>query len=140
MLFVKRSLLILVKNAKSQPKCKRSTYLNFFFLGDDGKKTRTTVGYQYGKTRPTRDQLNRIMESTLRKMNGKDIDIKFAIPWRYFPRFSPQDVSDGIIWDILKIQGKYGMWYSGSSVIFESVKSVVEYNELLLRKMKPTTC
>eukprot|EP00795_Rhopilema_esculentum_P008077 gene8077-13993_t len=108
--------------------------------GDDGKKMRTTVGYQYGKTKPTRDQLKRIMESTLRRMNGKNIDIKFAIPWRYFPRFNPQDVYNGIIWDILKIQGKYGMWYSGSSVIFESVKSVVEYNELLLRKMKSTRC
>ena len=70
-------------------------------------------------------------------MNGTKIDIKFVKPWRYFPRFNPEDVNAGIIWDIVKMQGKYGMWYAGSSVIFESVKSVVEYNELLVRKMKP---
>ena len=29
------------------------------------------------------------------------------------------------------------MWYAGSSVIFESVKSVVECNKLFVRLMKP---
>ena len=28
------------------------------------------------------------------------------------------------------------MWYGGSSVIFESVPAVMEYNELLLRQME----
>ena len=27
------------------------------------------------------------------------------------------------------------MWYAGSSVIFESVSAVMEYNELLLKQM-----
>ena len=33
-------------------------------------------------------------------------------------------------------QGVHGMWYAGSSVIFESVPAVMEYNELLLRQME----
>lgn len=33
------------------------------------------------------------------------------------------------------IQGVAGMWYAGSSVSFESVPAVMEYNELLLRQM-----
>lgn len=114
-----------------------SNELKFLFLGNDGKKTRTTIGYQYGKRRPTKSQLRRIMKSTLEQMSGTDVDIKLTIPWRYFPRYSPKDMTAGILWDILKMQGKYGMWYSGSSVIFESVKSVVEYNELLVSKMRP---
>ena len=34
------------------------------------------------------------------------------------------------------MQGRNNMWYGGSSVSFESVKSVLEYNNLLLRQMK----
>ena len=33
------------------------------------------------------------------------------------------------------MQGKHGIWYAGSSVSFESVKSVVEYNKILLSNM-----
>ena len=43
-----------------------------------------------------------------------------------FQRTKPSDIS----------QGMHGMWYAGSSVIFESVPAVMEYNELLLRQME----
>ena len=55
--------------------------------------------------------------------------------WRFFPRYSSQDIDSGILWKILKIQGKYGMWYAGSSVCFETVKSVTEYNKILISNM-----
>jgi len=105
--------------------------------GNDRKKTRTVVGYQYGKRKPRVGQLRRIMKATLSEMHGTSIRIRKVEPWRYFPRFSPADMNAGILWDILEMQGRHGMWYAGSSVIFESVKSVVEYNELLVRKMRP---
>ena len=107
------------------------------FVGNDGKKTRTVVGYQYGKRKPSVRQLRRIMNATLTQMHGTNIRIRVVEPWRYFPRFNPADMNAGILWDILEMQGRHGMWYAGSSVIFESVKSVVEYNELLVRKMRP---
>ena len=37
------------------------------------------------------------------------------------------------------MQGKYGIWYAGSSVSFESVKSVVEYNKILTSNMDTHT-
>ena len=65
------------------------------------------------------------------------------------------DASNGSHWDVFNLQvspslelfslvmttlgpfpqGVHGMWYAGSSVIFESVPAVMEYNELLLRQM-----
>lgn len=45
-------------------------------------------------------------------------------------------MTKGYLWRILEMQGKYSMWYIGSSVCFESVKSVIEYNELLVRNMQ----
>ena len=76
------------------------------------------------------------MKADLKKMGATYVSIKKVIPWRYFPRFNPQEMKEGILWDIVDMQGKHGMWYIGSSVIFESVKSVVEYNKLLVSKMK----
>ena len=70
-------------------------------------------------------------------------------------RWKPEDASNGSHWDVFNIQarpslefasehntctsslqGVDGMWYAGSSVIFESVSAVMEYNELLLRQME----
>ena len=64
-------------------------------------------------------------------------------------RWSPEDASNGSHWDVFNLQaslssvktlktlaqGVDGIWYAGSSVIFESVPAVMEYNELLLRQM-----
>ena len=33
-------------------------------------------------------------------------------------------------------QGRGGIWYAGSSVVFETARSVMEYNRLLLRQME----
>ena len=60
-------------------------------------------------------------------------DIVKQVIWSYFPRYSKEDLADGVLWNIYDLQGKYNTWYLGSSVCFESVKSVVEYNLLLLR-------
>ena len=37
-------------------------------------------------------------------------------------------------WDVFALQGFHRTWYAGASVCFESVKSVMEYNNLLLRQ------
>ena len=40
-------------------------------------------------------------------------------------------------WDVFGMQGQQRTWYAGSSVSFESVRSVMEYNKLLLKQMVP---
>ena len=57
--------------------------------------------------------------------------------WRYFPHYSSKELTNGVLWDILEMQGIYKTWYIGSSVSFESLKSVLEYNKLLLSLLKP---
>ena len=37
------------------------------------------------------------------------------------------------------LQGSGDIWYAGSSVVFETVRSVLEYNQLLVRQMVPVT-
>ena len=61
------------------------------------------------------------------------LEVRRTITWPYFKRYSTTDIEKGVLWDIIDMQGKYGMWYLGSSVSFESVKSVMEYDRMLLR-------
>ena len=39
------------------------------------------------------------------------------------------------ILQVFELQGQHKMWYAGSSVSFESVRAVMEYNNLLLKQM-----
>lgn len=56
--------------------------------------------------------------------------------WNYFPRFSTDKLAEGVLWKILENQGDMHTWFIGSSVIFESARSVIEYNQLMMRRME----
>lgn len=104
--------------------------------GNDNRSARTCVVYQMGRFEPTLFSVQNKLLSHSKKINGTNIEILKTKIWRYFPRYSPRDMTKGYLWRILEMQGKYSMWYIGSSVCFESVKSVIEYNELLVRNMQ----
>ena len=46
-------------------------------------------------------------------------------------------MTSGRPWEVLGMQGREGIWFAGSSVSFESLSAVMEYNKLLLRQMVP---
>ena len=89
------------------------------------------------RTKFTETQLKQNIVNHKKFFNTTNITLAKMIQWRYFPRYSTEDIESGILWRILEMQGKYGMWYTGSSVIFESAKSVAEYNDLLVENMAP---
>lgn len=101
--------------------------------GDDDRNVRTTVTYQMSDRPPYRVELIRNLRESLKNINATCINIQRMITWRYFPRYSSFDMEHGILWRILEMQGTHGMWYIGSSVSFESVKSVIDYNALILK-------
>ena len=103
--------------------------------GNDGRDVRTTVVGGADPTLFEGDMRERFMDH-FREMGGTDIKIFNLTTWNYFPHFSPSDMEDGVLWRILEMQGQYGMWYIGSSVCFESIKSVVEYNKMLVHNME----
>ena len=43
----------------------------------------------------------------------------------------------GRLWEVFSVQGRSRTWYIGSSVSFEAIRSVMEYNNLLIRNMVP---
>ena len=97
-------------------------------------RQRYEVTYQYSRDTPSNPKCK--ARNHFRKM-GANVGIKTQKIWRYFPHYSSKKLTDGVLWDILEMQGRHKMWYIGSSVCFESLKSVVEYNKLLLSLMEP---
>lgn len=103
--------------------------------GPDGQFIQSSVYYQFSKQRPDWATLTRkLKDHVLNTEKVTNFKIKERTIWNYFPRYSVSDMATGILWDIFDLQGEHGMWYIGSSVSFESVKSVVDYNNLLLRQ------
>ena len=114
-------------------------YMSSVLPTSDNKadKRRTTVVYQMGRRLSSERYLTKLLHKHLKRVDADITSVIDVQTWRYFPRYSPEEMERGILWRILEMQGRHGMWYIGSSVCFESVKSVVEYNRLIVENMKP---
>ena len=69
--------------------------------------------------------------------NASSVEILRTISWEYFYRWSPEEMQEGRLWDVFSVQGRSRTWYIGSSVSFEAIRSVMEYNNLLVSNMLP---
>ena len=67
--------------------------------------------------------------------NATEIEFLDTITWQYFYKWTPNELAQGNHWKVFDIQGTKRTWYAGASVSFESIKSVMEYNKLLLRQL-----
>ncbi|XP_061179497.1 uncharacterized protein LOC133188131 [Saccostrea echinata] len=106
--------------------------------GPDGRPQETVMYQQYGFENPFSKDMDLIIQSKLfahlRLFDKRNPKILEQIKWGYyFPRFPPKEADRGYHWDVLDMQGKFNTWYIGSSVCFESMESVVEYNNLLIK-------
>lgn len=92
---------------------------------------------QMGRKYSNEQDLRKIIVDHFKKnFNASSVEVLQTISFKYFPRWSPEDVNRGLHWDVFDRQGRKNTWLTGSSVSFESVKSVLEYNNLLMRQWK----
>lgn len=102
-------------------------------------KTKTSAIYQLGhlgqKYSNEKDLNARLIKYYQEGFNATNIEIINTISWQYFPRWSSEEANQRNHWKVFEMQGLKRMWYAGSSVSFESIKDVVEYNNLLLTQM-----
>jgi len=98
----------------------------------------TAVVVQIGKKDISQRKLNwKLLRHYRQGFNVTDVEFVKSKTWDYFARWSPAETYQGRHWQVFDIQGLRRTWYIGASVSFESVKSVLEYNNLLLRQMVP---
>ncbi|MFT5457199.1 MAG: hypothetical protein ACI9K2_003692, partial [Myxococcota bacterium] len=55
--------------------------------------------------------------------------------WDYFPRLSAEGIAAGGVNRLERMQGIDGVWYSGGSVVLESIDHIVDYNTVLAMRM-----
>ena len=99
-------------------------------------KSRITTVFQFGKLASNEAMVNEIARLHYQNgFNSTDIEIFNTQTWPYFYKWDPVEVSKGNHWKVFEMQGEHRTWYAGASVCFESVKSVMEYNNLLLKQL-----
>ncbi|KAK3751554.1 hypothetical protein QZH41_006077 [Actinostola sp. cb2023] len=67
---------------------------------------------------------------------AKNIEVIKRQTWNYFPRFSVNDMANGMLWKVADRQGARKTWFTGVSVVFESTKNIIEYNQLMMKRMQ----
>ena len=101
----------------------------------NGTERHITV-FQLAKEALSEEMSNQIARNHYEKgFNASNVEFVSTITWEYFYRWSPDELSKGNHWKVFNIQGLHRTWYAGASVSFESIKNVLEYNELLIREM-----
>ena len=97
--------------------------------------SRITTSLQLRKTKIGELESNKMLKSHYENgFNTSSLEFLNTITWEYFYKWSPTELSTGNHWRVFNIQGLHRTWYAGASVSFESVKSVMEYNNLLLKQ------
>lgn len=106
--------------------------------GDDDSPKRSMVIYQYSvsEQEPRTQELMEEIGKHFQAMGATSYLVVDQNKWSYFPRFNQTQTEEGNHWRVLDIQGNNNVWYIGSSTSFESVKSCVEYNLLLINRME----
>ncbi|XP_021360067.1 uncharacterized protein LOC110454720 isoform X2 [Mizuhopecten yessoensis] len=101
--------------------------------GYDGEMYQSIVVRQYGDSFPSEDD---IKSGFLNHANLYGITHGLVLArktWNYFSKFGPAEMAAGLLWDIFTLQGHKNTWYIGSSVCFDSLNNVIDYNNLILQ-------
>jgi Flavin containing amine oxidoreductase len=80
----------------------------------------------------TKETLTYFLESR----GARNIHIIELVNWKYFPRYAPEAICDGLIERMRTIQGANGVYYAGATFSHEAVSSVDQLNETLSREIK----
>ena len=115
--------------------CDRGCSLNMSQYDETNSAEKVLFALQLRRNMTTIEESNGILKNHYENgFNSTNIEILETINWPYFFKWTPEQVANGNHWKVFDIQGKQNTWYAGASVSFESVKSVMEYNKLLLRQ------
>jgi len=103
---------------------------------NEEKDLTTRMCSQLGREDTNEEHLNRQLRKHYEGFNVTELEILSTKSWSYFPRWSPEEMTEGRHWEVFDMQGRDRIWFAGSSVSFESIRGVMEYNKLLLRQME----
>ena len=113
-------------------------------IEEKGLKRERNVCYQFKDEAPLKfsdeekKEYEKVLIDDLKKWGKKNPKVLYQNCTRYFPRWKQEEINKGYPWIVKnEMQGKYkNTYYIGSSVCFEAVECVIEYNLELLNTIK----
>lgn len=106
---------------------------------NNDKGPRTLYGLHSPSKQYTSEKIlkQKMREHFTKGFNVTNMDFLETVSWKYLPRWTPEQVVEGRHWDVFNMHGQNRIWYAGVSASYESVRSVVSYNNRLLKQMIP---
>jgi hypothetical protein len=81
------------------------------------------------------DALATRLNSEIAARGGRLSGILSQKAWKYFPRYRPEAVRDGLIPRLARVQGARRTWHTGAAHSFETVGNISEFNVGLVERM-----
>ena len=112
-------------------------YKSNLFTYNDGSSgdQKTFTVFQYCNSTCSLEDTNQKLTDHYTTFGATDIEILRTFTWPYFPRWNIKDAEKGRHWDLYNLQGVGNVWIIGGGTIFESVRTVMGYNQLLIENM-----
>lgn len=115
-------------------------------LGPGVKSTDLYVAGQYGHSLQTdaqgfydgrlaSEELAAALKSEIEARGGRFGGVLCQKAWKYFPRYLPEAVRDGLPARLAAVQGPRRTWYTGAIFSFETVGNISEFNVELANEM-----
>jgi len=92
------------------------------------------IAGQYGHTLDS-TQLTARLKADIESHGAHFEGVVCQKAWKYFPRYRPQAVRDGLLERLTRVQGVRHTWYSGATFAFETVGNITEFNVELIARM-----
>jgi hypothetical protein len=101
-----------------------------------GAANRIYLSGQYGG-HLTGAQLEQRLAKDIGARGAKLRNVIMQKQWKYFPRYRPEAVRQGLVSRMNALQGHGGVWWSGAAFSHEAVSNIVSFNQSLVRRMTP---
>lgn len=82
------------------------------------------------------EELREMLKRDVAKRGGKVTNVVLQKMWKYFARYRPEAIEDGLLTTLKTMQGEQNTWYSGAIFSHEAVSHIVEFNAVLAKAMK----
>jgi len=76
----------------------------------------------------TRPELAEILRADVAKYGGQVTNIVQQAEWKFFPRYRPNAIRNGLVQDMHAVQGEKQTWFTGSTFSFEAVSNITNFN------------
>lgn len=83
----------------------------------------------------TLPELGEILRADVARHGGTVTNIVQQSLWKFFPRYRPDAIRDGLIQQMRVMQGEQRTWYTGATFSFEAVSNITNFNVGLARQI-----